>query len=101
MSVQCCRICGEPAPEELEKVERHDGLNRRPSRDSAAGTRRPSARGPMAGRGRLRGPGLRPGLADRLTDVARTRCQQDRKSTRLNSSHVAISYAVFCLKKIQ
>src|SRR5690625_6574675 len=23
----------------------------------------------------------------------------DRKSTRLNSSHVAISYAVFCLKK--
>src|SRR5690625_5600023 len=27
------------------------------------------------------------------------RCWQDRKSTRLNSSHVAISYAVFCLKK--
>src|SRR5437870_11132532 len=27
--------------------------------------------------------------------------QQDRKSTRLNSSHVAISYAVFCLKKKQ
>src|SRR5690625_1030139 len=25
--------------------------------------------------------------------------EQDRKSTRLNSSHVAISYAVFCLKK--
>src|SRR5690606_39459978 len=24
---------------------------------------------------------------------------QDRKSTRLNSSHVKISYAVFCLKK--
>src|SRR5699024_11560531 len=24
---------------------------------------------------------------------------QDRKSTRLNSSHVSISYAVFCLKK--
>src|SRR6266702_5556075 len=30
-----------------------------------------------------------------LEDVA----DQDRKSTRLNSSHVAISYAVFCLKK--
>src|SRR5437868_9964747 len=28
------------------------------------------------------------------------RCDQgDRKSTRLNSSHVSISYAVFCLKK--
>src|SRR5690625_6310387 len=25
--------------------------------------------------------------------------ETDRKSTRLNSSHVAISYAVFCLKK--
>src|SRR5690606_41991707 len=25
--------------------------------------------------------------------------QEDRKSTRLNSSHVKISYAVFCLKK--
>src|SRR5207253_7608687 len=28
-----------------------------------------------------------------------SRGQLDRKSTRLNSSHVAISYAVFCLKK--
>src|SRR5438132_5345406 len=26
-------------------------------------------------------------------------CKQDRKSTRLNSSHTVISYAVFCLKK--
>src|SRR5699024_12718051 len=25
--------------------------------------------------------------------------EEDRKSTRLNSSHVSISYAVFCLKK--
>src|SRR5689334_24133410 len=27
------------------------------------------------------------------------RCSLDRKSTRLNSSHSSISYAVFCLKK--
>src|SRR5207244_13006121 len=27
------------------------------------------------------------------------RCRPDRKSTRLNSSHQIISYAVFCLKK--
>src|SRR5690625_7092090 len=33
-------------------------------------------------------------IARRPGDVA-----VDRKSTRLNSSHVAISYAVFCLKK--
>src|SRR5690606_41499304 len=38
--------------------------------------------------GRLCRRALLPGAADR-----------DRKSTRLNSSHVKISYAVFCLKK--
>src|SRR5690625_5921420 len=32
-------------------------------------------------------------------DPAPTPYVTDRKSTRLNSSHVAISYAVFCLKK--
>src|SRR2546430_15611837 len=43
-------------------------------------------------------------------DLSRTRCrrccracrrtrERDRKSTRLNSSHSQISYAVFCLKK--
>src|SRR5690625_6698095 len=32
-------------------------------------------------------------------DVLSRQSGQDRKSTRLNSSHVAISYAVFCLKK--
>src|SRR5690606_42017893 len=47
--------------------------------------------------------------ADRKSRFARTRRRrrarsrshrrQDRKSTRLNSSHVKISYAVFCLKK--
>src|SRR5947209_19087184 len=31
--------------------------------------------------------------------VFRTRVERDRKSTRLNSSHANISYAVFCLKK--
>src|SRR3712207_9401338 len=30
---------------------------------------------------------------------ARRRVPEDRKSTRLNSSHANISYAVFCLKK--
>src|SRR5438034_11058348 len=40
--------------------------------------------------------GLRPGCRPRFED----RCEQlDRKSTRLNSSHTVISYAVFCLKK--
>src|SRR5690625_6403420 len=34
-----------------------------------------------------------------LTDDFVPTCSVDRKSTRLNSSHVAISYAVFCLIK--
>src|SRR5690606_39866504 len=38
---------------------------------------------------------------DTLNDLAlfETGLRGDRKSTRLNSSHVKISYAVFCLKK--
>src|SRR5438067_5717932 len=32
-------------------------------------------------------------------DQSRRLEREDRKSTRLNSSHVSISYAVFCLKK--
>src|SRR2546429_6625216 len=35
----------------------------------------------------------------RLPRAARPRGRRDRKSTRLNSSHGYISYAVFCLKK--
>src|SRR5205807_9697154 len=47
-------------------------------------------------------------LLDRLDFVHLSRCRvqrsplladSDRKSTRLNSSHLVISYAVFCLKK--
>src|SRR5690606_6471379 len=38
-------------------------------------------------------------LAQRAFQQEGHRLLQDRKSTRLNSSHVKISYAVFCLKK--
>src|SRR3989454_4031947 len=37
--------------------------------------------------------GLAAGIRPRMTQL------RDRKSTRLNSSHLVISYAVFCLKK--
>src|SRR2546430_7343828 len=37
--------------------------------------------------------------AARFESRLRTRFEEDRKSTRLNSSHSQISYAVFCLKK--
>src|SRR3712207_7209569 len=52
--------------------------------------------------GSLRGPGLRDvslELARRARGLGRVVCFKDRKSTRLNSSHANISYAVFCLKK--
>src|SRR6516164_7366753 len=38
-------------------------------------------------------------LAQRSARSCTARPTQDRKSTRLNSSHSSISYAVFCLKK--
>src|SRR5690606_41713177 len=44
------------------------------------------------GSGGAASAGIRDGVGEILL-------AQDRKSTRLNSSHVKISYAVFCLKK--
>src|SRR5947209_12225638 len=38
-------------------------------------------------------------LQQKLAHVSSTPGKTDRKSTRLNSSHANISYAVFCLKK--
>src|SRR5205807_10510284 len=59
---------------------------------------------------RFRRPGCRRARARDHTDASRVRghastrraelgSRRDRKSTRLNSSHLVISYAVFCLKK--
>src|SRR3712207_7775641 len=42
---------------------------------------------------------LAPVMAAEVGQVAAYRVLTDRKSTRLNSSHANISYAVFCLKK--
>src|SRR5439155_20831475 len=68
-----------PAPTEIYTLSLHDALpilNRLPQ-----GSRR-----------RIRCP-------RRTRSISTPRPGRDRKSTRLNSSHVAISYAVFCLKK--
>src|SRR2546426_3274117 len=53
---------------------------------------RARVRGEAGRRRRPRGGGRRGGQLDGERG-------QDRKSTRLNSSHLVISYAVFCLKK--
>src|SRR5207253_5396582 len=46
-----------------------------------------------------RGPQFKSGHPDKNGGTPGFPRWPDRKSTRLNSSHVAISYAVFCLKK--
>src|SRR3989442_8702667 len=57
------------------------------------------ADGHRVGRG-VRGRHVVGGPIDDLPHLLRRDVlQRDRKSTRLNSSHVRISYAVFCLKK--
>src|SRR2546430_10927681 len=53
----------------------------------------------LARRVSQRGNGLGPVRARRATGGSRPQLPADRKSTRLNSSHSQISYAVFCLKK--
>src|SRR2546430_4029885 len=77
------------------------------SRARAGGTRGAAAiRGeshaaPGATRERGPGPGRRRGRLGAALDPRRRSAAsgRDRKSTRLNSSHSQISYAVFCLKK--
>src|SRR5256885_9746839 len=71
----------------LGRARRARPLARRPARAEALVPPR-RRRGRAA---RLRGHRVR-GLQGR-------RDREDRKSTRLNSSHLVISYAVFCLKK--
>src|SRR2546428_9531223 len=79
----------------------------RRSRADAPGARRPFEKIAQLGRRIAAGGGQRQARKPRrLGDAdARLRGEQralrrgDRKSTRLNSSHDQISYAVFCLKK--
>src|SRR5439155_18377294 len=52
---------------------------------------------PKTSVGKFRKTALREQFAGAGTASLRRRTARDRKSTRLNSSHVAISYAVFCL----
>src|SRR5262245_63092102 len=48
---------------------------------------------------RMDGLEVLPILRERVPDLPVLVISGDRKSTRLNSSHLGISYAVFCLKK--
>src|SRR5690606_40717395 len=77
------------APPDIYTLSLHDAL---PISAQSPGRRCCCTRG---ARPVLRIPGRRQGAEQHQRRCAR----RDRKSTRLNSSHVKISYAVFCLKK--
>src|SRR5437762_3580071 len=49
--------------------------------------------------GRIAAQSAKQVIVQKVREAERDRQYQDRKSTRLNSSHRCISYAVFCLKK--
>src|SRR3712207_7829628 len=77
---------------------RAPGRGRPTPREAREG--RPAAEVLLADRGRSpRNGDLARDPDGRARRAARPRTPQDRKSTRLNSSHANISYAVFCLKK--
>src|SRR5690349_23443131 len=78
---------------EIYTLSLHDAL---PISVNVAATRQ-AVRSPSA----AIAPSRRAGLTDggRSPPAPAQTARGDRKSTRLNSSHVEISYAVFCLKK--
>src|SRR3712207_8236857 len=86
-------FCNETATTEIYTLSRHDAL---PIYDLGPPVDDRGRAGEAAGhRDHQRvGPGARGALLVRRRDAGK-----DRKSTRLNSSHANISYAVFCLKK--
>src|SRR2546430_10317341 len=82
------------ATTEIYTLSLHDALPISPGRRGARAGRRRDA--PFE-RARARKDALT--RSERAGYTARAMTLTDRKSTRLNSSHSQISYAVFCLKK--
>src|SRR5690349_22129629 len=86
---------------EIYTLSLHDAL---PISGDAAGDRPRRPTDTVARRCRADRSSARSGRDSEPVGVGAARARarprgQDRKSTRLNSSHVEISYAVFCLKK--
>src|SRR5690606_41620845 len=84
-------FCTVPSTAEIYTLSLHDAL---PIYDAGCGERVARANVDRAAAG---GTAVR--QSDREAGPGVGRQDRDRKSTRLNSSHVKISYAVFCLKK--
>src|SRR5207249_11994825 len=88
-----------PAPTHIYTLSLHDALPISRLRDgNHLHLRPPSRRAAQGHQSRAPQPDvLRLSACD--DGLGREHGRPDRKSTRLNSSHVSISYAVFCLKK--
>src|SRR5439155_24577023 len=97
--------CCSPPPYLHSFPTRRSSDLRPPGVDVVAGHGRQDRSGDRRNRGQVKDDlATSCGLVEggRVEDAALDECDplpQDRKSTRLNSSHVANSYAVFCLKK--
>src|SRR3712207_7060375 len=94
----------DPATTEIYTLSLHDALPI--CRPRGAGSVHPGHAGPgpaaagcRRGAGAARAPAPRPPRGVDRAVPQRDGRALDRKSTRLNSSHANISYAVFCLKK--
>src|SRR3712207_8140472 len=88
----CFFFFNDTATTEIYTLSLHDAL---PISASAGPRRAGAARSGVSNRSR---PGRR-FVADGPSETRIPFAGADRKSTRLNSSHANISYAVFCLKK--
>src|SRR3712207_8696403 len=89
-------LFNDTATTEIYTLALHDALPIWPRRAVGGAATRQAAATPRLVRGDRAGlPLARPAVGH----AVRRRGTADRKSTRLNSSHANISYAVFCLKK--
>src|SRR5207253_11126834 len=84
-----------PSTTDIYTLSLHDALPIYHRSRTDPRVRRPDRRGSSKSPGSIAGRRIAPGGPLETRGLH----QRDRKSTRLNSSHVAISYAVFCLKK--
>src|SRR3712207_7725409 len=90
----CSVFFNDTATTEIYTLSLHDAL---PISAGAAGADDEHASALRAAAAERDGPQGEARAGDE--DGAQERVNRDRKSTRLNSSHANISYAVFCLKK--